>query len=52
MERGGSEHRRLAVIRALRERGGALILVAGLAASFVVCMGPIYNPDLSWHLAA
>ncbi len=39
------------MIRALRERGGLLVLAAGLAAAFVVCLGPIYNPDLAWHLA-
>jgi len=52
MERGDPEHRRLAVIRVLRGRGGVLILVVGLLAAFVVCLGPVSNPDLPWHLAA
>jgi hypothetical protein len=35
-----------------RARFGVFILAAGLAVSFVICLGPITNPDLPWHLAA
>ena len=33
-------------------RRDRFVLAAGLAASFVLCLGPIFNPDLPWHLAA
>lgn len=39
------------MISAARGRGGRLLLAAGLAAAFFVCLGPIANPDLPWHLA-
>lgn len=29
-----------------------LVLAGGLLAAFVLCLGPIFNPDIPWHLAA
>jgi hypothetical protein len=33
-------------------RAERLILAAGLLCAFALCLGPIFNPDLGWHLAA
>jgi len=29
-----------------------LILVAGLLAALLLCCGPVFDPDLPWHLSA